>query len=356
MWRIDDTGAARVDQSSFAEEKTLEELVKKQPALLDEDALLIIGQQVVVADVNDKIDLLAIDTERRSVVIEIKREKVKDPAELQAIRYASYVSNWGRDSFEREADKFYEKPENSEVLSECFGIPNKTYEDFNQALEEFCDEGYELNHDQRIILVGTDIGEKVISVLAWLNKKGIDIRFVQLQVFSDEGRTYVTPRTVFPPPKQDEMLVGTSSRAESQPWTIDGKNWHLKSVCSESCGRLLMQIVEDLESLEDVEGVSWNQKFYVGVIVDGRRWMWINTYRNQLNISFIVQRNSLTDEEVIDSLELSREAITVQQKRSWDRFKVKIRTTGKYNSEQFLPIVERAIGAFRGNSEDSTDT
>ena len=79
MWRITEKEARSIEKSNFDQEKELEELIKKRPALLDQDALLLIGQQVFIPDVNDRIDLLAIDTDGRSVIIEVKRGVVKDP-------------------------------------------------------------------------------------------------------------------------------------------------------------------------------------------------------------------------------------------------------------------------------------
>ena len=352
MWRITEKEARSIEKSNFDQEKELEELIKKRPALLDQDALLLIGQQVFIPDVNDRIDLLAIDTDGRSVIIEVKRGVVKDPEEIQAIRYASYVSNWERDSFERESDRFYDISENIETLNVCLGKTGIAYEGFMQAIEEFCDEGYELNSDQRIILVGTDIKRKVISVLAWLTKKGIDIRFVQLQVFEDAIRKYVIPRTVFPPPKQEEMLVGTSSLIKPQSWKTDGRSHHLEKRCGEKCATLLVRITEGLETLDEVERISWRQKLYVAIMVDGRRWMWINTYRNQLNIQFIAPQKKFTIDRIADSLSYPPETIDVKQKFSWDRFRVKMRASEKYDSERFLLFCKEAIAAYK---EDDLD-
>jgi hypothetical protein len=166
LWKIEGAIPKKVEKSSFDLEKDLEDLIKAEPALLDGENLLIIGQQVMVSDVNDRIDLLAVDASGSSVIIEVKRDKVRNPDELQSIRYASYVANWGHDSFESQADKHYNIPENQKLLSLYTGTQGATYDGFVQVLDDFCDEGYELNSDQRIILVGTDIGEKPRSLIS----------------------------------------------------------------------------------------------------------------------------------------------------------------------------------------------
>lgn len=347
MWRIEGSEPNRLARSSFDREKDLEELIKRDPSLLDQENLLIIGQQAQVQDVNDRIDLLAIDAQGTLVVIEIKRGKVSSPDEIQSIRYASYVSNWVHDSLEKQADLFYSIPAHQKLLKKYLRNEDANYEGFIQLLEQFCEEEYDLNWDQRIILVGTDIGEKVLPVLVWLNKKGVDIKFVQLQAFNDGEMTYVSPRTVFPLPKQEEMLVGTSAMSESKPWLVDGRNWHLRKRSSPESAKILTQIIEDLESLEDVEIISWNQKFYVAVRVDGRIWMSLKSFPNQVNVRVLVGRGALPPERFAELLKIPIERVDKEEKGQWDKVRMKLRITDTYDSESFKAMATEALESFK---------
>jgi hypothetical protein len=67
----------------------------------------LIGEEVRPADfVDDKIDLLAVDTQGRSVIVELKRGANKLHL-LQAITYAAMVSNWPASRIAEEYLKFH---------------------------------------------------------------------------------------------------------------------------------------------------------------------------------------------------------------------------------------------------------
>lgn len=70
------------------------------------EPLLVVGRQVVIHEINDRIDLLALDRQGNVVVIEIKREDITAPVDIQGLRYASYVSGWKADDLQRVAAEF----------------------------------------------------------------------------------------------------------------------------------------------------------------------------------------------------------------------------------------------------------
>ncbi len=89
LYKIKDNKIERVNKTRFNEEEKLEQdlenWIESNPSILGEK-LLIIGRQVSIPDVNDRIDLLALDTNGNVVIIELKKGKLKDPAEIQALR------------------------------------------------------------------------------------------------------------------------------------------------------------------------------------------------------------------------------------------------------------------------------
>ncbi|MFW9888592.1 MAG: hypothetical protein ACFFER_10440 [Candidatus Thorarchaeota archaeon] len=346
MWRIEESKPIRLQRSSLANEKELENLIKTDPSLLDQESLLIIGQQIEVIDVSDRIDLLAIDALGTPVIIEVKRGKVKNPDEMQSIRYASYVANWGHESFEKQADGFFSREDNVELLSTYLGRNGAEYEGFIQLLEEFCEQEYELNSDQRIIVVGTDVREKVLPVLMWLNKKGIDIKFVQIRAFEDKGNIFISSRTVFPIPEQEDMLVGASAAAVAKPWKLDGRDWHLKKRSSHESAEILASLVDALEEFDEVESTSWNQKFYVAIRVRSRNWIKLQSYTNQVNIWISVSKGTISKEELMEALALSEDRIDIEQKRQWDEIALKLRVDDDYNLEAFKDIAQKALDSY----------
>ena len=55
---------------------------------------MVFGRQVIIPDTKDRLDLLAVDPRGSITVIELKRGQLKDPVDVQSLRYASYVSKW----------------------------------------------------------------------------------------------------------------------------------------------------------------------------------------------------------------------------------------------------------------------
>src|SRR5690242_20147115 len=95
IWRVSSDGPTKLPETKLKEEKLLEEHLEDwiiaDPAILGE-SLLVIGRQVLIPDTKDRLDVLAVDPQGNSVVIELKRGKLRDPVDIQALRYASYMS------------------------------------------------------------------------------------------------------------------------------------------------------------------------------------------------------------------------------------------------------------------------
>ena len=150
IWKITPNGPTSIHKIDLSKEglleQQLEDWILANSSFLAEP-LLIIGRQVVIPDVKDRIDLLALDPQGNTVVVELKRGKLSDPVDMQALRYASYISKWQCEDFENYARKHFSSGQENDF-------------NFNQTFQEFCaDAGIEevpdLNTDQRIILVGT---------------------------------------------------------------------------------------------------------------------------------------------------------------------------------------------------------
>ena len=78
-------------QLGFQERRDIQEWVAANPGILGED-LLIIGKEFSGFDrTNERLDLLAVDSDGRLVVIELKRDDTGANAHWQAIKYASYL-------------------------------------------------------------------------------------------------------------------------------------------------------------------------------------------------------------------------------------------------------------------------
>ena len=164
IWKITSDGAHKIPETKLRKEKILEEKLEdwiiNDPAILGEP-LLIIGRQVMIPEIRDRLDILALDPQGRAVIIELKRGKLKDPVDMQALRYASYISKWSFEDFENRARSFQKE------------MPDKDF-NFNEEFEKFCleanvDETPDINSDQRLLIVGSEVKDKLGSVALWLH-------------------------------------------------------------------------------------------------------------------------------------------------------------------------------------------
>jgi hypothetical protein len=216
LYRIDGSEVIEVPPTSAPDEdlyeRDVEDWVAARPAVLGEP-LLMIGRQVAMDEGKDRIDLLALDTAGSLVVIELKRDLVGGSADLQALRYAALLSQWTHEDVRRQAEGYWRT------------ISHQT-STFAQAVEEFCEEGYEVNGGQRVILAGRDIKPRLGTVALWLRKQGIDTRVVAIRILRDEGRLYVQPQVIIPVPSDERLTARVQIGSSDKPWLSDGQAWH----------------------------------------------------------------------------------------------------------------------------------
>lgn len=193
LWKIGGDKPQKVKQTQFKQEKLLEEhledWIQAEPTMLGEP-LLIIGRQVMIPDTKDRLDLLAVDPQGQAVIIELKRGKLKDPVDIQALRYASYISKWKFEHFENVARGFLGKA----------GDPDFN---FNETFETFCqesgsDEVPDLNEDQRVIIVGSSVRDKLGSVALWLRDHNVDIKLIEVTAYKEGEDLFIEPNVIVP--------------------------------------------------------------------------------------------------------------------------------------------------------------
>jgi len=130
LWKITDKGPSKVKETKFKQENLLEDhledWIANDPLILGEP-LLVFGRQVIIPDIKDRLDLLAVDPRGSVTVIELKRGHLKDPVDIQSLRYASYISKWRFEDFENIARNYFRKVGDPEF-------------NFNDLFESFCSE------------------------------------------------------------------------------------------------------------------------------------------------------------------------------------------------------------------------
>jgi len=165
IWTLD---GQKLDVSTLDSEKTLEDLLCQNIAMLNEDWLLI-GRQVAVA--GGYIDLLCIDRGGSLVVIELKKDMTPREVAAQAIDYASCVSEW---QIEDIAQAYLQFSKNQGSLNDAY----KTK--FNNDLDE-----ENINGDVNIFIVASKMDNSTERIITYLNQKyGVPINILFFSVFS----------------------------------------------------------------------------------------------------------------------------------------------------------------------------
>jgi len=301
IWKITDDGPVPVTETKLRQEKVLEEhledWVMANPALLGEP-LLIIGRQVMIPDIGDRIDVLGIDPQGNAVIIELKRGKLKDPVDMQALRYTSYVAKWTFGDFERQARIHLNQEGHPEF-------------NFNDVYEQFCadagvDDVPDLNIDQRIIIVGSEVRAKLGSVALWLREHKVDIKVIEIEVYREGKSLLLQPQTIIPLPLSRFSETGRMTTQESgtKPWLEDGKGWHLDKRCGPKTRDMLLKLDDLIRDSLEVDGPRWNQKFYVAYRIGNYNWLAVRTQANLLRLDFLVKTSVFDRTELAQRLDV----------------------------------------------------
>ena len=200
-------------QLGFQERHDIQEWVAANPGILGED-LLIIGKEFSGFDrTNERLDLLAVDSDGKLVVIELKRDDSGADAHWQAIKYASYLHRV-------DADRIIEMLAGYAEVSKA-DATNKLLQHLN------ADDLNGLNNDQRIILVSHRFAPEVTSAALWLNEKAPGdnlITCIQLTPYRDAktGSLYVQANTIIPVPGAEAYMIGVGDSSDGGSRVVQG--------------------------------------------------------------------------------------------------------------------------------------
>jgi len=279
LWKITDKGPLKIAETRLKQEKLLEEnldeWIETDPLILGEP-LLIIGRQVLIPDTKDRLDLLAVDPQGAIVIIELKPGHIKDPVDIQALRYASYISKCRFEDFENVARNYLGKVGDPEF-------------NFNDLFESFCeesgaDEVPDLNQDQRIIIVKSAVRDKLGSVALWLRDHSVNIKLIEVKAYKEGESIFIEPTVIVPMQVSKFIDVGRT-RSEGGSWMTDGRSWHLEKRCSPKTRELFLVLDKILQEHFDTDGPRWNQKYYVSYRVNNYNWLSVHTKPNSTRFS-----------------------------------------------------------------------
>lgn len=157
------------------EESILENwLESNSDDILEDGKLLIIGRQVTT-NLGSIIDLLGIDREGNTVVIELKRDRTPRETLAQALEYASFVEELDTDQLEEILQRY--------VSDEALNLASYHRNYFELA----SDEAVSFNKEQRIVLVGQRITGEIRQTASFLRRKGLRVTCLEFSYFQANG-------------------------------------------------------------------------------------------------------------------------------------------------------------------------
>jgi hypothetical protein len=187
VWQIINETLQPIETSMVEEkrlEKHLENWIKTHPEILGEN-IIIIGEQVATSG-GRAIDFLGIDKETGDlIIIELKRDRLARDALAQAIDYASEVASWTEEDINERINKKLEL-----IIYENLNLEDSTIN---------------LNQNQRILLVGFSMEDRLQRMIDWLSEKyGMSINAVLLKYIKTKNGEELIARTMVIPEEMEK--------------------------------------------------------------------------------------------------------------------------------------------------------
>ena len=158
------------------------------------------------SDTNERLDLLALDSNGNIVVIENKLDDSGHDVTWQALKYTSYASSLSKteikDIYQQYLTKYQQGKDASEQLENFYGC------DYNEL---------QLNvGDQRIILVAAAFRKEVTSTVMWLLDHNIDVKCIKVTPYQLKNQLFLDTDQILPPPDTDEFRISLASKRKEE--------------------------------------------------------------------------------------------------------------------------------------------
>lgn len=217
FWDITKGIIEKVEYDVIDSENKLEKVLKKDIKIISDD-LMVIGNQIGTS-YGKFIDILAVNSEGKLSIIELKKNKTPRDVVAQTLDYASWVQNLSH----------------KEIL-EIFKEYNNGL-DFEAAFfEKFkADPPEELNQEHDILIVSAELDGETERILNYLSDNyNVPINAVFFRYFEREGKEYLSRSWLIDPLEVAVKTAGKLTTASKQePWNgvdfvcnIDAKDGH----------------------------------------------------------------------------------------------------------------------------------
>lgn len=253
IWEIlDEDNLREIKKAKLNLEERIENWLEKDISLLSNE-LLVIGRQVETG-FGGIIDLLCLDSNGDSVIVELKRDKTPREITAQTIDYASWVKDLSNDKITEIADKYLgDKGPLEEAFKNKFGI----------ELPET------LNEEHSMLIVGSEIdasSERIINYLS--DTHGVGINAATFQYFRDGEKEFLARVFLIEP---SEVEYKTKIRASSKRKPNLSYEELEEIAVSNGVGELYQQLVEGVANFFDGKITTRSSISFVGKLGESRK-------------------------------------------------------------------------------------
>jgi hypothetical protein len=203
VWNVRGDSLVSLEPSSLNFESRLEEWVKRDISIISSE-YLVIGQQVPTA-FGGYIDLLCLDADGNTVIVELKREKTPREVTAQVLDYASWVQGLSNDDIR-------------EMAQQYFGKQTTLAAEFRTRFDSEVPDV--LNESHQMLIVSSEIDPATERIIQYLSDHhGVEINAVRFHYFEDSrsGSGEYLARTFLIEPEEVEYKARTRKSSKRSP-------------------------------------------------------------------------------------------------------------------------------------------
>lgn len=212
LYQLSNTALEPVHETSFQSEglferQHLQARLRESIDIISPDLMVISEEFCNWDDSRRRIDLLCIDREARLVVVELKRTEDGGFMDLQAVRYAAMVSKM---TFAAAIDAYTHYLQRLNQSSEGAKATILRFLGWSEARED------NFAVEVRLILVASDFSRELMTSVAWLSERDVDITCIRLKPYRLAESVLIDVAQVFPVPETADYQIRIREKERSQ--------------------------------------------------------------------------------------------------------------------------------------------
>jgi hypothetical protein len=204
LWRIQDDRPVPVALAGIGEEKRLESIIADDSSILGLGPLLLVGRQVAT-DFGGRIDLLAIDEDGTTYVIELKRGRTPREVVAQVLDYGAWARDLSADRLTRifETGPFASGRTFQAAFADQYGGPPPAT----------------INEAHRLVIVAAELDASTQRIIEYLlDAYGVPVNAVFFMYFRDGDAEYLGRSWLKDPQAADEQARDREPKRTPGEW------------------------------------------------------------------------------------------------------------------------------------------